>query len=155
VNLILENSTQVPYFTNMRLVLEALRVPATTYDWYVSDIETNVGDAIFSVEDRWLSGEELGEALAKHEIQFCWAVFSAVPKGCRPSVSSTPYADGNPSYWNERELKPQLVDAYFEIACWDSSATIVVGITQEAATSFIRMFSDAIPLSSSASCSGA
>lgn len=71
-----------------------------------------------------------------------FAVFSAVPKGFRFIVEKPPYLHDNPSYWSGKEVLPQLDGALFEIACWDSSATILVGLPAEAETSFVRAYSD-------------
>jgi len=142
MNLILEKTNQVPYFTNMQLVLSALGLTASDFDWYVSDIETNYYGEEFSSEDRWMTGLELQEFITSNEVQFIWAVFSAVPKGSRPAIQNTPYVDGNPTFWNQSSVKPQLEGALFEIACWDSSATILVGIGTEAGERFKRAYPD-------------
>lgn len=142
MNLILEKTDQVRYFTNMALVFKALGISAADYDWYVSDIETNCSESKFSRDDRWVAGRDLQEFLAQNEVQFIWAVFSAVPKGVRFIVETPPYIDDNPRYWSGEELVPQLKGALFEIACWDSSATILVGLPAKAEESFVRTYSD-------------
>lgn len=147
MNLILERTQQVPFFTEMGSVLRALGISAKEYDWFVSDVETNYDIPGFSEEDQWLSGAELDQLLSTQQIQFIWGVFSAVAQGYRPSVESAPYADGNPLYWEAQDLKPQLSGALFEIACWDSSATILVGISDAMAKSFREVYSDAKILS--------
>jgi hypothetical protein len=146
VNLILEKTDQVPYFTNMRLVLQALGVFANDYDWYVSDIEMDYSGTELSSDDQWISGEELQQFLERNEVQFIWAVFSAFPKDFRCAVQPAPYADGNSNYWNSREVFPQLEGALFEVTCWDSSATILVGLSAVAETAFMQTYSDACPL---------
>lgn len=130
----------------MAWVFKALGLSAADYDWYVSDIETNCSDSTFSQEDRWISGTELEEFLEKNDAQFEWAVFSAVPKGLRFVVETSPYIDGNPRYWSGDEVLPQLEGALFEIVCWDSSATILVGLSAAAAASFVRVYPDTRPL---------
>ena len=107
MNLILEGTDQVPYFTNMRLVFQALGLSAADYDWYVSDIEASYYNSEFSAADQWISGEVLHRFLEQNEVQFIWAVFSAVPKGIHASVQDAPYADGNPNYWSGKALTPQ------------------------------------------------
>ncbi|MGQ5525509.1 hypothetical protein ACUHMQ_19950 [Chitinimonas sp. PSY-7] len=140
MNVILERSDQIKYFTNMRLVLEALGLPTSNYEWYISDIETNYYGDEFSFEDQWMSGDVLQAFLAENDVQFIWAVFSAFPKGIRPNISRVPYIDGNPDYWSGREISPQIEDALFEIACWDSSATILVGVPETALERFIQKY---------------
>ena len=116
MNLILEKTDQVPFFTNMQFVFNALRLSADCCDWYVSDIETNRCCDGFSSEDQWISGKKLQHFLERNDIQFNWAVFSAFPVGFRMHVQDAPYADGNAGYWNGAEIKPQLEGALFEIA---------------------------------------
>ena len=142
MNLILENTDQVRFFTDMALVFNALGISAADYDWYVSDIETNCSESMFSQDNRWISGQELQELLANSNIQFIWAVFSALPKGVHFVVETPPYVYNNPSYWSGEDVRPQLEDALFEIVCWDSSATILIDLPAEAEASFSRAFPD-------------
>jgi hypothetical protein len=146
MNLILEKTGQVRFFTDMRKVFTAAEIAPQDYDWYVSDIETNFTPEGFSADDQWMRGEELASFISKQEIQFIWGVFSAVPKGSRPTVSERPYADGNPYYWNGRDPAPQLKGALFEIACWDSSATILINLPKHAVRAFMANYSDTQPL---------
>lgn len=142
MNLILERTDQVRFFTNMREVIAALGISCSDYDWYVSDIETNG----FQFAEGWYSGGELELRIASDDIQFIWAVFSAFPKGMRVDVRDAPFVDGNPHYWDGSEPGPQLEEAIFEIACWDSSATILVGLDAEKVRSYRSNFSDAVDL---------
>ncbi|MBU2872661.1 hypothetical protein [Marinobacter salexigens] len=142
MNLILEKTSQVTFFTNMREVIEALGIKCSDYDWYVSDVETNG----YPFEEGWHSGEELESRLEWDDIQFIWAVFSAFPKGVRAEVRQTPYVEGNSFYWDGSEPRPQLEGANFEIACWDSSATILIGLKSKLAKAFKTTFSDAVEL---------
>ena len=109
---------------------------------------------MFSQDNRWISGQELQELLANSDIQFIWAVFSAVPKGVHFVVETPPYIYDNPSYWSAEEVRPQLEGALFEIVCWDSSATILIGLPAEAEASFMHKFSDTRPLVSVAQRNG-
>ena len=142
MNLILQKTEQVKFFTDMKEVFCALRIGCSDYDWYVSDIETNC----CSIAEGWHSGDELEETISSNDIQFIWAVFSAFPKGTRFTVNESPYADGNPEYWSGSEPKPQLEGAAFEIACWDSSATILIGVNSELAKNFKSAYKDTIEL---------
>jgi hypothetical protein len=156
MNLILESTTSVPYFTDMGLTLGAAGVEVRDFDWYVSDVETNVNLPELASGNRWFTGTELSELLAMPDLQFEWAVFSAVPKGTRFQVDAEPFADGNRSYWSsESDLKSQLPGALFEVACWDSGATILVGLSKEMESAFLRAFPDARPLSEASSVNDA
>jgi len=136
MNLILEKTDRVRYFTNIQQIFLALGISASQYDWYVSDIETNYYATDFSGEDQWISGVELQNFLEKNDVQFISAVFSAFPIGYRCEVEQAPYADGNPIYWNGQEISPQIENAEFEIACWDSSATMLIGLPPELESNF-------------------
>ncbi len=150
MNLILERTDQISFYTDMRLVFSALGISAADYDWFISDIETNYYGTEFSNEDHWVSGEKLESFVNENEVQFIWAVFSAVPKGYRQIVTDAPYVDGNPDYWNGRETSPQLSGALFEIACWDSSATILIGLPPKLEASFKLAYADVCSLISAA-----
>lgn len=142
MNLILENTDQIKYFTNMVEVFSALKIRCADYDWYVSDIETN-GHLI---DEGWHSGGTIESLIQSNDIQFIWAVFSAFPVGTSFEVKEAPYIYDNPDYWNGSKARPQLKQALFEIGCWDSSATILVGITSEMANNFKSAYSDTVEL---------
>lgn len=146
MNLILERTDQVRYFTNMRSVFSALGISAADYDWFISDLETNYYGSEFNSDDQWMEGHALQNFIDQNEVQFIWAVFSAVPKGFRCEVQSIPYVDGNPAFWNGKEITPQLEGALFEISCWDSSATILVGLPRELEERFKKTYSDTCSL---------
>lgn len=130
----------------MRLVFSALGISAADYDWFISDVETNYCGSEFKSEDQWMEGRALQNFIDQNEVQFIWAVFSAVPKGFRCEVSSVPYVDGNPDFWNGKEIAPQLNGALFEITCWDSSATILIGLPPALEEKFKQTYSDACSL---------
>jgi hypothetical protein len=140
LNLIIEKCERIHYYTNVAETLAAMGVYAKDYDWYVSDVETNIGVSELCEHGQWLSGLELARVLSIENLQFIWAVFSAVAPGQRPVVAEDPYADGNPNYWSTRELTPQLPGALFEIACWDSSATILVGLSAEQEAAYRKAY---------------
>lgn len=148
INLILEATNSVRFFTDMGETLQAIGVDVQAYDWYVSDVETNKPVEALADGDVWLSGAQLKALLETPGLQFIWGVFSALPQCTRFDIAVSPYADGNPSFWKPPELQPQLRGACFEVDCWDSSATIVVGLTREQANRFTTRFPDAKPLSS-------
>jgi hypothetical protein len=147
VNLILEKTDEVPFFTNMESVFHALKIPCQDYDWYLSDLDTSYYPEGFSPRDQWMTGKELSRLISGQNFQFNWGVFSAVPKGFHCEIEDAPFADGNSAYWIDPDYHPQLRCALFEITCWDSSATILAGISPEAAANFLRAFPDTRPLS--------
>jgi hypothetical protein len=126
MNLIIEESKYVNFYTDMTQVMCWLGDVCSEYDWLITDIDGGwVG-----IEDPCLiTGEELKLKLAESDWQFIWAVFSALPKGANPKVTHEPYADGNANLWKGTPT-PQLKEALFEIVCWDSSATLFIGLPQ-------------------------
>jgi hypothetical protein len=140
LNLILEGRGHVRYFTDMRETFRALGMSASDYSWFVSDIETNRSEEEFGLGDRWISGDELQILLEANPIQFIYAVFSAFPKGFCRTIDASPNVYDNAAYWSGENISTQLPDALFEIACWDSSATILVGLPDCAADSFQRSY---------------
>lgn len=52
---------------------------------------------------------------------------SAFPSGTEPRLSEAPYAGGNSDFWKGIPKK-QWTDSLFEIVCWDSSATLWIGL---------------------------
>lgn len=82
------------------------------------------------------------------DVQFIWGVFSAFPRGTRFDVPAPPAADGNSNLWYPPEVQPQLEGASFEIVCWDSSATVLVGGSPKQAERFLVAYPEAKPLSS-------
>ena len=147
MNVVLEHSDQVPWYTDIAATFAAMGVDPRDYEWYVSDVETNVSVPMLNEGDTWMTGDELASVLQK-SVQFIWAVFSAFPRGVRVEVDSAPSADGNPHFWRPPEVSPQLPGACFEVVCWDSSATILIGVSGEQAERFSRTYPDAKPLSS-------
>lgn len=149
MNLILERTSAVPYFTNMKLFFSALGIAASDYDWYLSDVETNFLSRDFTNQDQWIEGCTLERLIDQNEIQFIWAVFSAVPKGIRFVVGSPPDAQTT-DYWCGVEAAPQLNGALFEIVARDSNATILIGFPAEATERFKQRYPEARSLSSTA-----
>lgn len=147
MNLILEGPDSTPFYTDMRATLKAMAVEASSYDWFVSDVETNIPVQVHIEGEGWLSGEELAQLLVD-DIQFEWAVFSAVPRGTRFDVSSPPFADGNGRFWQPPDVQPQLHGACFEIVSWDSSATLFIGISPLHAERIAAAYPEVRPLAS-------
>lgn len=147
MNLILESPAPVPYFTDVGLTLRSAGIDVRSFDWYVSDVETNMPTELSGEDGCWLTGEALDRVLGAEKLQFVRGVFSAVPRGARPPVASVPVADGNRALWEADDIKPQLSGALFEIVCWDSSSTILIGLSQDQARAFRAAFPPARDLS--------
>ncbi|WP_459211937.1 hypothetical protein [Aquimarina rhabdastrellae] len=126
MNLILENTREVEYYTSLKIIEKWMEIELSDYDWHFSDIEGGWG-----IQDpSWITGQELKSKIHEYDYQFVWAVISAYPLGTKPKLNPNPYADGNPDFWTASAQK-QLEDALFEIVCWDGSATLFIGLPDE------------------------
>lgn len=155
-NLVLEGSARMPYFTDMRLVFEALPGVCAGHDWLVSDLECIwltsddedeplTPDPPLASSPALVTGTDLDRILHSRNIQFVWAVFSALPVGSRPEKFEAPYADCNPQFWYGSP-RPQLADAEFEIVCWDSTCCLLIGVSEELAAQFREAFPEVLDL---------
>ena len=143
MNVVLEDPKAVPYFTDMKATLQAAEIDPLNFEWYLSDLETNFTIDALPIRAGWMTGEEMQRALSKENLQFVWAVFSAFPRGMRFEVNDEPCADGNPRYWSDANLKPQLPGANFEVVSWDSSATLLVCVPEQSGLAFMRKYPQA------------
>lgn len=148
MNIVLENSEKVACCTDMAAIFLAMDVDPRAYDWYVSDMETNATVPLLDEGDVWVTGDELGDLLGE-QIQFIWGVFSAFLPGVRAAVNVAPAADGNRNFWRPPDVSPQVPGACFEVVCWDSTATLLVGVSPSQAAGLLRAYPYAKPLSSS------
>lgn len=126
INYIQENNRHIPWFTNLIDVFDWLEIKAEDYDWHFSDVDGGWEELN---DPSWVKGEELAKRLKEYNYQFVWSVISAYPKGTMPFINDKPYADGNPEFWSGIPQK-QLENSLFEIVCWDSSATLYIGLPQ-------------------------
>ncbi len=146
MNILLEKSKHIQYYGHMNDVFDVLDGVCEEYDWYVSDIETNCAPPWGrDVRDMQISGLELKRVIAENDIQFIWAVFSAIPKGISPIINEPPFANGNRKFW-EGSPKPQLNGAAFEIVCCDSSLFLLIGVSDSIAQKFLLKYTDAVDL---------
>jgi hypothetical protein len=109
MNLILEKTEQVSWFTDMAATFFAMGVDPREYDWYVSDVETNASIPLLNEGDIWVTGDEIAMALLGAPIQFIWAVFSAFPPGMRVEVGNGPHADGNQKFGDHPTSVPSCM----------------------------------------------
>jgi hypothetical protein len=163
MNLLLTYSDQMAFYTDMRAVFDTMPGVCESHDWLISDLDCHAlmddrppeapvpglapsAEKLLTSDSRiLLPGNEFREALDARDIQFVWAVFSALEPGTRPDTSRCPCADGNPDFW-KGSPKPQLREALFEIVCWDSGSTMLIGVPDRIAERFTARFTDAVDL---------
>ena len=152
----LEGPCLMKYYTDLRLVFQAIDNRQRNYNWLLTDLDcSSIGDDrgdVATLNDQrplWLTGEALTHLVGRIEMQFNWAVLS----GFAPSVSLDlgkleiePFADGNPCFWVPRP-RIQHPLAEVEIVCWDSSLTMLLTRDREMSDSFRNFFPEAVDLS--------
>ncbi len=148
---ILRNTDKMKYFTDMRVIFDALDGKQKNYNWLVSDIELNLyPDASWYDEPFiWISGSELTDFVYKNQLQYRWAVFSGFKENIRidaNNLTNLPFAEGNSGFWRD-EPKIQHPLAELEIVCWDSSLTLFLSKDPGLARKFGSYFKEAQDLS--------
>jgi hypothetical protein len=140
MNLILENSDSVEFYTYLDPIFEALP-ELKKYDYLISDLEINgCSDTRLHKETLTISGQALSEVTEKEKVQFIWGVFSAYEKAPL-MIKELPYADGNRDFWRGIPT-PQAKEALFEIVAWDSTCTLFIGISDELAARLKELYPD-------------
>ena len=134
MNIIAEHIINTNFYSSLRDIETWLEIRFEHYDWHLTDVD---GAWTYIVSPCWLSGDEVRTKIVEFVWQFRWAVFSAYPKGFTPFLSTKPYADCNKSFWTDSPSK-QLDDSIFEIVCWDSSATIFIGLSDSLANKILK-----------------
>jgi hypothetical protein len=141
MNLILENSKYVEYYTYLDRVFDAIP-ELQKFNWLITDLEVNfVDDPRFYQEPVLIDGSSLNQVLQKTSIQFIWAVFSGYLEKLIEIPDELPFADGNPDFW-EGSLKPQAKGAQLEIVCWDSTCTLFINVSDGMATKLKELYPD-------------
>ncbi|WP_254509631.1 hypothetical protein [Anatilimnocola floriformis] len=152
---ILEGRCKMSYFTDLRMVFQAINNSQRHFNWLITDLQClrlsldeGLSDPLVAPGPHWLTGDELTELVATSELQFIWAVLS----GFSPSISLDlgrleiePYADGNPNFWVE-EPRIQHPLAELEIVCWDATSTLLLSRDPSISEQFRQYFPEAIDL---------
>lgn len=127
MNLILSNSEYVKYYTFIDQLFDQIPL-FQDYLYFISDLkDIYCKDERLQRNNFFINGKELFEVASSNNTQFVWAVLSALKRKPEYPIKHPPYADENPCFWT-RNPKPQIPDACFEIVCFDSSATLFIGV---------------------------
>ncbi|TWU18495.1 hypothetical protein [Allorhodopirellula heiligendammensis] len=145
-NLIIENSPTIQWYSDLFPFFSLIESTIRSHYWLWTDVDvTSELPVPPNDHDRYLiDGDVLFDFTLKRP-QFVWSVLSALPAdtNCDPAaLESAPYADGNSELWRGSP-RPQLPDAHFEIVCWDSSATLLIGASGNVADAFLMAYPDA------------
>lgn len=153
------------YFTDLKIVFDALGGRQREYNWLITDLEFSAfgicdDEGIFSSDQIslldllnkkivWIDGEKLTEIVNLFNIQFIWAVLSGFKKDVEidlKNLSVIPYADGNRNFWiGNPNLQHPL--AMVEIVCWDSTLALFLSKDHDLVDRFKVYFSESKDLS--------
>lgn len=152
MTLILENTDQIEYHTNLHEIVEPFSDEFTKLNWLLTDIEFQLLDSeqkgeidLLSndSESIIISGVELYNLILNRNIQFIWGVFCGF-NGVIPHLKNTelPFADMNSDIWTKPE-EFLIQECEIEIICFDGSATIFKSKNEMIEIKFKNYFSDA------------
>lgn len=136
MNLLLEDSIHLDEIYSLNDLF--LKIPELeTYIYFLSDLDSNYyQDKRFNRDKKmpdenscWIEGSELKSILKENTIEFTWGVLSAFKTKPNFSISSLPYAEGNPTFWIESPT-PQAKGAEFEIVFWDCASILFIGVSE-------------------------
>lgn len=142
-NLIVEYSDVIPWYTDLHPFLSRIEATVLKYDWLWTDVEVNAQLPIAHRDDGryWIRGETLLQ-FTKNRPQFSWSVLSAIPSELKEIANREncePFADGNPKFWEGIPV-PQHPCSDFEIVCWDSTSTLLIGADDALACAFEQAY---------------
>jgi len=143
MNLILKDSSQMPWHTDIKLIFDALEGQQREFNWLITEHETN--SDIFNEEIILLSGDEFTDMVTHNKIQFIWGILSAFDKSIDIDINNLsiiPTFNGEWKYGGE-DVHTQHPLAIAEIACVDSSYTIFLSKDEDLSNRFLRHYSDA------------
>ena len=138
---------EIKWYTDLFPFVKALDLHADDFSWLCTggleyDFVAQPQDA-----GSWLSATELRKYIEARPV-FAWGVLSAISFDDLPAAKAAncyPYADGNRGFWTGCP-KPQHPLAAFEVVCWDSSATLLIGGSSKVADAFLAAYPSALDL---------
>lgn len=148
MNLIIKDSSQMPYHTDIKLIFDALEGRQREFNWLITAHDCFCcpsGKRIFNDEIVWLTGDELTDIITHNSIQFVWGILSAFDKSIDidiDNLSVEPTFEGEWPYGREN-VNPQHPMAIAEILCVDSSYTIFLSKDEDLSDRFLKYYSDA------------
>ena len=132
--LILNDTEQVNFHTDMRAITAPFKEELKALHWIITDLEFTVLDwgdredvhpLDHSSEVIHLSGARLSSLLDACVIQFIWGVFCGTKKKvAHLPPEQLPYADGNRAIWTQPD-QFFLPESEIEIICFDGTDTVV------------------------------
>lgn len=148
MNLIMIDSEQMPYHTDVRLIFDALEGRQKEFNWLITGHECVSWTSIIEALDEevvFLSGEKFTDIVNENGIQFIWGILSAFDKSVDIDVKNLavlPNFDGKWKYGGG-DVQTQHPLAVAEIVCVDSSYTIFLSKDDDLSRRFMKHYSDA------------
>lgn len=148
MNLIIKDSLQMPFHTDIKLIFDALEGRQREFNWLITGHECFCwpsGEDIFNEEIILLSGDELTDIVTHNNIQFVWGILSAFSKSTDIDINNLsviPTFEGEWKYGGG-DVHPQHPLAIAEIVCVDSSYTLFLSKDEDLSNRFLRHYSDA------------
>jgi hypothetical protein len=152
---LLEGPCRMPYFTDLRLLFQAVGGRQRKFNWLITDLaysrfgDLDKGSPPFRHSGpHWVTGTDLTQIVEENDLQFEWAVLSGFSTRVvldLDRLDVEPYADGNPGFWvAQPHIQHPLAEV--EIVCWDASAALLLSRDPTIGESFRRFFPEAVDL---------
>ena len=148
MNLILKDSPQMPWHTDIKLIFDALEGRQREFNWLITEHECycwQLEKDIFSENIVLLSGDELTDIVTNNDIQFVWGILSAFDKSTDIDINNLsiiPTFNGKWKYVGD-DVHTQHPLAIVEIVCVDSSYTIFLSKDKDLSDKLLKYYSDA------------
>lgn len=130
-------------YTNLSLFLPSIKEDIMSYNWLLSDIDSNYhSDSISKNGYEFLSGKEFLELILKNEYKFVWGVFTAFSKEktVEEIVSKgIPFAEGYTGFW-ENPITMQNPLAITEMVLWDGILALIVSHNDDTVNCFLDFY---------------
>lgn len=143
-------------FLGINEILNSFKGLQKDYNWLLTDSEWSYSEnyldyfkdyRIFgnggnSLNNYWITGENLTKLANNKEVYFIWGVFSAFDKNETidlDDIEEEPYADGNPNFWVENPII-QHPKAIAELVFWDSSYILLLSKDDDLTKNFRNTF---------------
>jgi hypothetical protein len=149
MNTLLQGPSRMPFYTDLRVIFDALDGHQTEFVWLLTDLVcSNYPPPLVPSGPLWMTGQQLTTLVTRYTIQFVWGVISGFPT--QPMIrldcaEDLPYADGNRALW-QPGVTIQHPEAVAEIVCWDSTATLLLSKDTELTGRFRTFFPEAVDL---------
>ena len=155
MTLILQNSDQVEFHTNLYEIIAPFEKEFAELNWILTNLDYrildyeqkgNIDKLDHEQELTSFNGTEFLEIIRTRKIDFIWGVFCGFKNGI-PELkkSDLPYADGNDKIWKNPD-QFLLDQSEIEIISFDGSSTIFKAKNEIIEQKFRAKFTDAVEL---------